>query len=254
MLLLLTSCFSLRCIPFHEGCPYQGPSDPCPPDADPCKDTLSKSGGLCSGRYSVCDALVNGNASSFLHEVAAVNQMACNGNGTYCPLSGLCTPSGAPCTLDSASANNSVSPGHRKPNLPWGISCPGGKSFCGLTMQCEDVCSPRRIYDWITSGNKTFGPNGRVCNAGTKFCFATMSCIAANATCQYRLMTPHGGVGNVSVNGSSDRNNSHINDLCKARDTFCVNRLKCVPGGGACNAFPTLNYTGVNDTGTGRLH
>lgn len=192
--------------------------------------------------------------------------MACHGNGTYCPLTGLCTPVGASCTLDSVSSNNNSAPGNnsgapannssapsdRKRNSPWGISCPGGKSFCGLTMRCEDVCSVRKIYEWIINGNKTYGPNGHVCNVGTKFCFASMSCISANATCQYNLMTPHGNAGNVSVNASSNRNNSHIDDLCKKHDDFCLNRLKCVPGGSDCNVFPNFNLTGVNDTGTGK--
>jgi hypothetical protein len=81
-----------------------------------------------------------------------------------------------------------------------------------------------------------------------------MSCIAANTTCEYIPITVHGHAGNVSSgNGSSDgNNNTHINDLCEGHDDFCLTRLKCAPGGSPCNAFPSLNYTGKNDTATGK--
>ncbi|XP_032231194.2 uncharacterized protein LOC5506859 isoform X1 [Nematostella vectensis] len=213
------------CIPMEQGCPETYLSPPCPPEVRKCVDLVEKRG-LCSERHDVCDALTSGNSSRFQAQLSAVNMALCQGGDTFCPLVGQCISSADPCGLLTSGGNSSMV------RLPWGGDCPTNQSYCPVLARCSATCSAQAIYDWsLVMSNESVGLNGEFCAAGQKYCFTQQSCISNVSQC------------NVPK--------SDLGFLCGSEDHYCDKESKCVSKSVNCTVFPSLNYTGVNDTNSG---
>ena len=191
-------------------------------------------------RFEVCDALVN-NATIFQEKLTHFNGEVCNGTEEFCPLSNGCHSSGTVCNLDTAA------PLSDRNSTPWGDACPINQTFCGQAARCLEqgsACSARAVADWKTAGNTSVGPYGQVCGAGLNYCFDAQECYnSSSGSCAF---DPENRDNDAAANSS------HIySRLCKEEDRHCVHSLHCGSINQSCSPFPALNYTGVNDTGSG---